>query len=62
MWPTIVAVWTWPAVLSIELSLCRHRHPVDGALDHRDPLVCTISLNIVAEMNKEVEKSTITSD
>ena len=43
--------------LSNELSLCHHCHPADGALDPRDPLVRNISLNILAEMNKEVEKS-----
>ena len=40
-----------------ESSLCCHCHPVDGALDPRDPLICTISPNIFAEMNKEVMKS-----
>ena len=40
-----------------ESSLCCHCHPVDGALDRRDPLICTISPNIFAEMNKEVMKS-----
>ena len=34
-----------------ESSLCCHCHPVDGALDPRDPLICTISPNIFAEMN-----------
>ena len=54
-------VAAWPAILSNELSLCRHCHPADGGFDPRDPLVHTISLNILTEVNKEVKKSAITS-
>ena len=54
-WPTIVAAW--PAVLSNEVSLCRHCHPVDGALDPSP-----FYFNLLADMNKEVEKSAVASD
>ena len=46
---------------SNELSLYHHCHPADGAFNPRDPLVRTISPNILTDMNKEVEKSNIAS-
>ena len=46
-------VAAWPKANN--LSLCCQCHPANGAFDSRDTLVHAISLNILAEVSKEVK-------
>ena len=48
-------------ITNSQLSVCCHCHPADGTFNPRDALIHTISPNVLAETNKEVEKSEIAS-